>query len=164
MLIQCKPELCNKSRTAPVRHQTLRVCHRIDGATWPRVGVECSQLRSPHELHIPIYFPLVPACLQTTETSHDFQDLSRCLHCWQILVHVQDRQRLLQPKARRLPARRLHANPRIRSIANLAPTRSPMTHTQIMELAPSDRQRMQTRPAPCGWPGASPAEKRQRPQ
>ena len=39
LLIQCKPELCNKSRATPVRHQTLRVCHRIDGAAWPRVGV-----------------------------------------------------------------------------------------------------------------------------
>ena len=39
LLIQCKPELCNKRGAAPVRHQTLRVCHGIDGAAWQRVGI-----------------------------------------------------------------------------------------------------------------------------
>ena len=39
VLIQCKPELCNKSCAAPIRHQTLRVCHGIDGAAWQRVGI-----------------------------------------------------------------------------------------------------------------------------
>src|SRR6516162_10882849 len=38
-LIQCKPELCNKRGAAPVRHQTLRVCHRINGAAWQRMGI-----------------------------------------------------------------------------------------------------------------------------
>ena len=38
-LIQCKPELCNKRGAAPVRHPTLRVCHRINGAAWQRMGI-----------------------------------------------------------------------------------------------------------------------------